>query len=331
VRRINGFRVGRRSAGKATPNAPVSHAGNRGPIQKRAQIRPARAIPSCEFNLKTQALQRIRLLKREANKIAPSNLRENALTYRKWIGVKASDYPETNNKNLRKLARREDCIYRKYQTVPVAVVARFLAKDLETDTQDCFWKFCMLKCDREMTSSDTVIDFDRFRRMRQLFSGMVKRAAPERNKYKTADWYLPGFVGKARVGTTFGELPIEALRPRDDLNTYAGDVVKVVAVDKVHLDEDFIRHHPRALPIRIPANAFGPGRPLNDMFVSPGQEICPDVHVASEFYKARNLPGNFTLDLSQSMGLTYYRFHCGQPAIVRVEGTWIRVQPWLTE
>jgi hypothetical protein len=66
---------------------------------------------------------------------------------------------------------------------------------------------------------------------------------------------------------------------------------------------------------------------MNDMFVSPGQEICPDLHVASTFYKARDLPGNYTLDLSQSTGLTYYRFHCGKPTILRVEGIWIRVQP----
>jgi hypothetical protein len=213
----------------------------------------------------------------------------------------------------------------------VPVVARFLAEDPETNARDCFWIFGVIKCDREMTSSATVIDFDGFRRTRQPLSGVMKRATPERSRYKTADWYLPGFVGKARVGTTFGDLPIEALRPRDDLPTYAGATVKVAAVDRIHLDEDFIRHHPRALPIRIPADAFGPGRPMNDMLISPGQEICPDIHIASAFYKARNLPGNFTLDLSQSMGLTYHRFHCGQPAMVRVEGVWIRVQPWSSE
>jgi hypothetical protein len=178
-----------------------------------------------------------------------------------------------------------------------------------------------------MTTSDTVIEFDRFRRMRQALSGMVMRAPPERARYKVTDWYLPGFVGKARVGTVFGDLPIEALRPRDELRTYSGAMTKVEMVDKIHLDEDFIRHHPRALPIRIPANAFGPGKPMQDLFVSPGQEICPDLHVASSFYKARDLPGRFTMDLSQSTGLTYYRFHCGQPAIVRVEGVWIKVQP----
>jgi Hint domain len=178
-----------------------------------------------------------------------------------------------------------------------------------------------------MTSSDTVIEFDRFRRMRQALSGMVRQAPAEKGITKPTDWYLPGFVGKAKVGTTFGELPIEALRIRDELRTYSGASAKVQMVDKIHLDEEFIRHHPRALPIRIPADAFGPGRPAQDVFVSPGQEVCADMHVASTFFKARDLPGRFTMDLSQSTGLTYYRFHCGQPTIVRVEGIWIRVQP----
>lgn len=74
-------------------------------------MRQGGAISSCGFNLKKQARRRIRLKKLEANKIAPPNLKENALIYRKWIRVKASDYPETNNKYLQKLARRENCIY----------------------------------------------------------------------------------------------------------------------------------------------------------------------------------------------------------------------------
>ena len=42
---------------------------------------------------------------------------------------------------------------------------------------------------------------------------------------------------------------------------------------------------------------------------------------------AEDLRGRFTMDLSQATGLTYFRFHCGASAIVRVEGIWVRVQP----
>lgn len=141
------------------------------------------------------------------------------------------------------------------------------------------------------------------------------------------DWYLPGFSGKSRVTTVFGDLPIEALRMRDDLRTYSGASARVMLVDKIHLDGDFLRSQPSALPIRIPANAFGPARPAQDMLLSPGQEICSDAHVATQFQKARELKTRFTPDLAHSSGLTYYRFHCGAPTIVRVDGLWVRVQP----
>jgi hypothetical protein len=141
------------------------------------------------------------------------------------------------------------------------------------------------------------------------------------------DWYLPGVLGKSRVSTVFGDLPVEALRVRDDLRTHTGISARVELVDKIHLDQDFLRNNPSALPVRIPANAFGPGRPAQDMMLSPGQELCPDAHVVTQFLKARDLQNRFQQDTSQSAGLTYYRFHCGMPAVVRMDGLWIRVRP----
>ena len=123
------------------------------------------------------------------------------------------------------------------------------------------------------------------------------------------------------------EEKLEALRVRDDLRTYSGASATVQEVDRIHLDQDFLRKQPSALPIRIPANAFGPGRPSQDMLLSPGQEICPDAHVATTFVKANELRSRFNPDLAQATGLTYFRIHCGTPAIVRVDGIWIRIKP----
>lgn len=178
-----------------------------------------------------------------------------------------------------------------------------------------------------MSSSATIIELDRFRRVRDLLNAVRHHRRREMEPPKAVDWYLPGFVGKERISTVFGELPIEALRRWDDVRTYSGATAKVQKVDRIHLDQDFIRMNAGALPIRIPANAFGPGKPKQDLLVSPGQEVCPDGHVASHFSMARDLRGRFTLDLTHSTGLTYYRFHCGEPTIVRVEGIWVRVQP----
>jgi hypothetical protein len=34
------------------------------------------------------------------------------------------------------------------------------------------------------------------------------------------------------------------------------------------------------------------------------------------------------MDLTYSTGLTYYRFHCGSPAVIKVDGIWLRINPW---
>jgi len=177
-----------------------------------------------------------------------------------------------------------------------------------------------------MPSSGSVIEFDQFRRIKDALSGLVRPEAAEQTERRMA-WYLPGLTGKSRVSTVFGDLPVEVLRVRDDLRTYSGAAVQVQSVDRIHLDEDFLRKQPSALPLRIPANAFGPGRPSQDMLISAGQEISPDAHVASNFVKAGNLRNRFNPDLAQSTGLTYIRFHCGAPVIVRVDGIWVRVSP----
>lgn len=177
-----------------------------------------------------------------------------------------------------------------------------------------------------MTDS-TIIQFDRFHRLRSALSALKPQPVAQPAEPKAVDWYLPGFGGQARVGTIFGDLPVEALRVRDDIRTYTGATASVQKVDRINLDEDFLRKHESALPITIPANSFGPGRPMRDLVVSPGQEICMDLHVASTFCKAKELRGRFLSNPVQSSGMTYYRFHCGAPAIVRVEGIWIRTQP----
>lgn len=142
---------------------------------------------------------------------------------------------------------------------------------------------------------------------------------------RPVDWNLPGFTGQVRVGTAFGDLPIEALRIRDEIRTASGAIARVEWIDKLHIDEDFVRKHPSAQPIRIPANTFGIGRPMKDMLVSPQQQVCADPHVASRFQPAATLCLMSGAHRVLTLGLTYYRFRCGGPATVRVEGVWVRV------
>lgn len=142
---------------------------------------------------------------------------------------------------------------------------------------------------------------------------------------RPVEWNLPGFMGGVRVSTSFGDLPIEALRIRDEIRTASGVFARVQWIDKLHLDADFMRKHPSAQPIIIPADSFGIGRPMKDITVSPRQQVCADAHVAAHFQSAADLCRMSRAYRLQTLGLTYYRFHCGGPAAVRVEGVWVRV------
>lgn len=138
-------------------------------------------------------------------------------------------------------------------------------------------------------------------------------------------WNLPGFLGSARVSAAFGELPIQALRVRDEIRTASGAIARVQWIDKLHLDEEFLALHPSARPVHIRANALGQGLPLNDLTLSPEQKLSVDAHAASRFVPASELCSRARAHRVQPTGLTYYRFHCGYPVDVRVEGILVRV------
>ncbi len=141
-------------------------------------------------------------------------------------------------------------------------------------------------------------------------------------------WTLPGFAGSARVTTSFGDLPIYALRVNDPLRTVQGTLGKVVHVDTVKLDEGFLSAHPDALPIRIQAGALGAGRPAVDLLVSPHQSVnVSPGQFRQDFHLARDLTGRPGVTRQPQMMVTYHCFHCATPAAVMVEGLCVSVSP----
>ncbi|RYF49748.1 MAG: hypothetical protein EOO38_07245 [Cytophagaceae bacterium] len=179
-----------------------------------------------------------------------------------------------------------------------------------------------------MDLSPTVVDFNVYRRAREAQEILKGTVGTFERPLQPVDWYLSGTTGKSRVSTAFGDVPIEVLRRKDAVRTYFGATAEVQVVDQIHLDQDFLRRAPGALPIKIPANSIAPGKPANDLFISPGQEISLDLHVAKSFTHAKDLSSRFRMDLSYSVGLTYVRFHCGSPVVVKIDNIWFRINPW---
>jgi hypothetical protein len=142
------------------------------------------------------------------------------------------------------------------------------------------------------------------------------------------EWTLPGFCGNCRVTTSFGDLPLQALRKRDPLRTTDGRLSQVALVNRISLDEGFLSGNPDARPIRITAGAFGPGKPAADLIVSPQQIVdCSQSSYSRDYRRARDLldrPGIFR---HTAETVTYYLFHCGAEAVVTVEGVAAPIAP----
>jgi hypothetical protein len=113
-----------------------------------------------------------------------------------------------------------------------------------------------------------------------LDSGVLITPTPPGNVYDS-------FVSNTIVGTCFaagtlirtpaGDVAVETLKVGDLVVTASGETRPVKWMG--HTDVDF-RRTPRGgpgLPIRIAADAFGPARPSQDLYLSSGHSVCVDL------------------------------------------------------
>ncbi|MDI3336103.1 Hint domain-containing protein [Defluviimonas aestuarii] len=144
---------------------------------------------------------------------------------------------------------------------------------------------------------------------------------PSRRIATPVIWTLPGLIGTARVETSFGALPVQALRKHDPLRTVQGSYVRVSCVVANHLDADFLSANPDAQPIRIMAGSLGPNCPKTDLLVSPAQKInVSPGQFRQDFRMARELLDKPGVMRAPQALVSYYSFQCTAPAAVLVEG-----------
>ena len=155
-----------------------------------------------------------------------------------------------------------------------------------------------------------------------------KPVRPTRSAAERETWNLPGFSGKSKITTIFGQLPIEALRVRDQVKTFSGEFVRIEWIDRIKLDIDFLEGRPGAQPVLIRSGAFGPNKPNQHMLVSPAQGVrMSGMHGTNVYKRASDLIGRRDIIRLPHSGFTYYMFHCGAPATVNVDGVWFATRP----
>ena len=161
----------------------------------------------------------------------------------------------------------------------------------------------------------------------QCISDMVVVKEPSIAAKKPV-WSLPGFGAGARVATSFGHVPVEALRRRDAVRTQDGRFFEVKFVDTVRLDRRFLLTHPEAQPISIPKNGLGAAVPNQPILVSGGQKIrSPGQFDCMSGRSAADYLGLCSVVRKSHGYFTYYVFHCGEPCTVSVNGLWVDLDP----
>ena len=144
----------------------------------------------------------------------------------------------------------------------------------------------------------------------------------------SADWRMPGFGAGARVETSFGHVPIEALRRRDPVKTGDGRFLKVQMVDEIRLERRFLLNHPEAQPVTIPKDVIAPNSPNRDIRVSGAQVIkTPGRMDQANGKTAHDLVGQRRIRRDPVGYFTYYTFHCGEPCTISIDGMWFEIVP----
>lgn len=139
---------------------------------------------------------------------------------------------------------------------------------------------------------------------------------------------LSGFERNCRVATSIGDMPIEALRPHDRVRTLSGAFLTVRSIDCIHVDAEFMAHHPQAQPMEIRAAALGPRRPSRNMLLAPGQIMSTGGDpMQTGTVAVAELEGRPGIWRAPKPEMTYYRFCCDEPATVCIDGAWFGLIP----
>ena len=131
-----------------------------------------------------------------------------------------------------------------------------------------------------------------------------------------ANFVAACYAAGTRILTLRGEVPVETLGAGDRVVTRSGASAPVVWTGHRHVD---CRRHPRpadAWPVRIAADAFAPGRPHRDLWLSPDHAV----HVDGMLVPAHALLNGVTIVQMPVDTVTYWHLELSRHDVVYAEG-----------
>lgn len=130
---------------------------------------------------------------------------------------------------------------------------------------------------------------------------------------------LACFAKGTLIRTPNGERAIETLAEGDLVLTAAGEEKAVRWVGHRSLRFSDISHDLDALPVRISADAFGPGLPFADLLVSPGHAMAFDM-LGTVLVPAKSLINGSTIRQVAVEGVTYYHVELEEHDVIVANG-----------
>ncbi|MEL6582945.1 MAG: Hint domain-containing protein [Pseudomonadota bacterium] len=136
------------------------------------------------------------------------------------------------------------------------------------------------------------------------------------------------FTTGTLITTPRGPVLVEALRPGDIVSTLDNGLQPVRWVGKRSLSALRLKLYPHLRPILVRANAFGDGRPVRDMRVSPQHRLLVKAAEAQAMFGTNEVlvpachlvDGVRILYDTAPMGVTYVHFLCEEHQIVDADG-----------
>lgn len=160
---------------------------------------------------------------------------------------------------------------------------------------------------------------------RPMPAPVVRTKVPEDDAGR---WPLSGLAPMTRVRTSFGEVHAVALRKGDLVRTANGSYKKIVWLQRIFLDEDYLDGAPDANPILLRKNSLGRGLPSADVLVSPRQVVDARHAATADLPReAAELMARPGVVRQRETGLSYTLFHVGEPCTVICEGLLIEMNP----
>lgn len=151
-----------------------------------------------------------------------------------------------------------------------------------------------------------------------FFSGLTAEERATVANFKFAPSDAPCFVTGTQIRTKGGEVAVESLKVGDQAVTASGALRPITWIGHRTLDLRRHANQAAAQPIKIAKDAFAPGRPVRDLFVSAGHPICVDM-LGEVLIPALSLVNGTTVQQASVDSVTYWHVELDSHDILLAE------------